>query len=252
MVPATLEPPHRERLLLPDVRRPERMPSLPGWAGSRIASLNDEVQPDQTGTWRQVPTIPPSLILKAAEREAIEDHVAALDRLCDDTPENSAEAEAAMLVVLTTMMWVLPATTQNEFSAEARGEAFMAAVDNIAVWAVKAGIRKWYRGDCGTDNQGRPYDYHWCPAPAELRRVAFAQMWHIQSRSRDLRRLLSAEPRVEYSDEHCRAMRERLAGLFPRSRTSPVGRNGSGEVTGKPPVEVPTVGHDQGTARPQA
>jgi hypothetical protein len=233
MVPATLELPHPERLRLPDVRRPERMPSLPGWVGSRIASLSDEAQPDQTGKWRQVPTIPIRLILKAAEREAIEDHVAALDRLCDETPENSAAAEAAMLVVVTEMMLVLPTTTQNEVSAEVRGEAFLDALDDLTVWAVKAAIRKWNRSDCGRDNQGRLYDYHWCPAPAELRRVAFAQMWHVMSRSRDLRRLLTAEPRIEYSDEHCRAMLERLAGLLPRFRTSSVGRNGSDEVTGE-------------------
>src|SRR5260370_145541 len=81
--------------------------------------------PSATDRWRQVPTIPESLMLKAEEREALERHVIALDRLCDDTPENSAEAEKAMLVVLTKMMMVLPSTTQNEVSAEARGEAFL-------------------------------------------------------------------------------------------------------------------------------
>jgi hypothetical protein len=184
-----------------------------------------------------MPTIPGNLILKANEREAIEQYVLVLDRLCDYTPANSEAAQAAMLVVVTTMMLVLPATTQNELSAEVRGEAFLGALDDLTVWSVEAAIRKWHRGDCGTDNQGRPYAYHWCPAPAELRRVAFGQMWWIRSRSRDLHRLLGAVPRIEYSDEHCLEMRERLAGLFPRSRTSPVGRNGSGGVSGNEPVE---------------
>jgi hypothetical protein len=195
MLPAPLGSTALDRLQLPDIRRPERMPSLPEWVGSRIASLRDEIQPDRAGKWRQVPTIHNSLILKAVEREAIEDHVTALDRLCDETAANSAAAEAAMLVVVTTMMLVLPTTAQNELSAEARGEAFMAALDDIPVWSVQAAIRRWYRGDCGKDERGRPYDYHWCPAPAELRRIAFIEMWRIKGRSQALLRLLNAAPR---------------------------------------------------------
>jgi hypothetical protein len=250
MLPASLGP--TDPLQLPDVRRPEQMPSLPEWAGSRIASLRDESQRDQTGKWRLVPTVPTQMILKASEREAIEQHVIALDRLCAHTPANSPAAQAAMLVVVTTMMLVLPTTTQNELSAEVRGEAFLGALDDLTVWAVEAAIGKWHRGDCGRDNQGRPYAYHWCPAPAELRCIAFGQMWCIRSRSRDLHRLLGAEPRNEYSDEHSRAMRERLAALLQTSRTSLVGRNGSGEVSAKEPAEVPTVGRGEGTARPKA
>ncbi len=250
MLPAPLG--STEPLPLPDVRKPGQMRCLPEWAGLRIASLNDETRYDLMGKRRRVPTIPCTLTLKAVEREAIESNVAALDSLCAETPSNSTAAEAAMLVVVTTMMLVLPSAAQNELSAEVRGEAFLGALDDIAVWAVEAAIRKWHRGDCGVDNQGRPYDYHWCPAPAELRRIAFAQMWSIKSRSRDLHRLLSAEARVEYSADHCRAMRARLAALFSKSQTSPVGSNGSGEVSAKESTKVPTVGRDQGTTRPEA
>jgi hypothetical protein len=184
------------------------------------------------GRWRQALTIPISLILKANEREAIEQHVIALDRLCADTPHRSARAQEAMLVAVTKIMWATSSATQNDLSAEARGEAFMAALDDVTVWAVQAAARRWYRGDCGTDARGRPYDYHWCPAPAELRRIAFVEMWRVWSRAADLRRLLSAVPRKEYLDEHCRVMRERLTTLFPNSRTSPVGKDGSGGVAG--------------------
>lgn len=252
MVPLTLAPSHPDRLQLPDVRRPEQMQSLPVWVGSRIASLRDDMQRDQTGKWRPVTTIPKSSMLMVAEREEIEQHAAALDRLCDDTPTKSTSAEAAMLVVVTKMMMVLPTTTQNEQSAEARGEAFMYALDDIPVWSVQAAIRKLHRSDWGTDEHGRRYDYHWCPAPAELRRIAFAEMWRIKGRSQALLRLLRADPRIEYEDEHCRQMREHLAGLFPSFRTSPVGKDGSGEVAGDQPVEVPTVGRGLGTARPKA
>ena len=71
-----------------------------------------------------------------------------------------------MLIELTKMMLMMPAPTQNEASAEARGEAFLAALEDMPVWAVRSAIRRWYRGDAGTDEPGEPFDYHWCPAPA--------------------------------------------------------------------------------------
>ena len=233
MVPAPLALGAPDRLQLPDVRRPERMPSLPGWVASRIASLRDEGRRDQSGRWRQIPTIPANSVLKAVEREAVEQHAAALEALCGETPANDLDAERAMLVIVTNMMMVLPTTTQNELSAEARGEAFMAALEDIPVWAAQAAIRNWYRGDCGTDAHGRPYHYRWCPAPAELRRAAFSEMWRIKGRSQALRRLLQAEARVEFSKEHCRQMRDQIETLLIGFRTSPVGRNGSGEVAGE-------------------
>src|SRR5437763_15035954 len=133
-------PPHD--LQLPDVRRPERMPCLPEWAASRIASLREEAQPHATGKWRQVVTLPTNLILQADDRDAIEQYATALDRLCDDTPANSAKVQEAMLVIITKMLMVLPSMTQNELSAEARGEAFMDALDDIPAWSVHSAIRR--------------------------------------------------------------------------------------------------------------
>jgi hypothetical protein len=234
MLPAQIEP--LEALQLPPDRRPEQMPSLPVWAASRLASLRDEAQPDSQGKWRPIPTIPHGAILKAAEREAIEHHTSALDALCANTPESSIAAEEEMLVVLTKFMFVLPSVTQNELSAEARGEAYLEAVSDLTVWAVRAAVRRWNRGDCGKDARGRTYDYHWCPAPAELRHIAFAEMWRVKGRARDLRRLLAAEPRKEFTEQQREAMLSRLAAVYSNIRTSLVGRNGSSEVAGSAPV----------------
>jgi hypothetical protein len=217
-----------ERLQLPDVHQLGRMPSLPEWVALRIASVKDETQRSQDGKWRTVPTIRSNWILSPMQRDQIEHHAAALEGLYEQTPRDSKEQLRALLVALTKFMWVCSSMAQNELSAEARGEAFVSVVDDLPLWATESAIRKWCRGDCGTDARGRPYDYHWCPAPAELRRVAMSELWLVKGRARDLRRLLSAEPRTEYSAEYCREMRERLAGLW-RPGTSLVGRNGSGE-----------------------
>jgi hypothetical protein len=180
--------------------------------------------------------MPASSTLRAGEGEAIQQHVAALEVLCAETPDNSVEAEKAMVVVLTNLMLVLPTVTQNEQSAQARGEAYLDALSDLTVWSVRAAARRWNRGDCGTDARGRTYDYHWCPSPAELRRIAFIEMWRVKGRARDLRRLLTAEPRKEFTEQHRQAMLHRLVGLFSNMRTSLVGRNGSSEMAGSAPV----------------
>jgi len=220
-LPAIIATDPQQRLQLPDLRRPERMPSLPAWVALRIASLTIEQQRDLvTGQWRTVPTLPAGMMMATAEREEIEKHVADLEALCHQTAESDPQVEQDMVTTVTAMMLALSSPAQNVLSAEVRGAAFMEALDDVAVWAVKAAIRRWHRGDCGTNSVGKPYDYHWCPAPAELRRIALFEMYRIKERADSLKRLLQAEERIEYSDEHCSVMRERFGDLLRQLRNT--------------------------------
>jgi hypothetical protein len=206
--------PERPPLTLPDVRRIHRMPSLPEWVASRVASMKDEHQPAKTGEkYRKVPTLPANLILSLDERAEIERHVADLVSLCKQTPEESDEYEAATLVTITKSMLALPSAQQNEAGAEATGEAFQAALDDVPSWAVAAAMRAWYRGECGENERGEPYNYRWRPAPADLRRISLMEKWRVTNRAETLRKLLAAEPLIEWSDDHCAAMRARLGAI---------------------------------------
>jgi hypothetical protein len=207
-----------ERLPLPDVRRPDRMPSWPAWVVSRIESMKDACQPSGADKrYRMVPTLPSDLTLSPAERADIERHVTALQALCEQTPLVNADWEAATLVVITKLMLALPSAQQNELGAEASGEAFMAALEDIPSWAVAAAVRQWYRGDCGENVHRQPYDYRWRPAPADLRRIALTERFRICGRITTLQRLLSAEPLV-FSEEHCSRMRAKLAAVIAVGR----------------------------------
>jgi hypothetical protein len=233
-LPATIAGGYPDQMQMPDVRRLERMPSLPAWVASRIASIKIEHQPDgATGKSRAMPTLPRNLTLIAAEREEVARHAAELRELCNQTPACDPQAERDTLLAVTKMMLVLPSMTQNELSAEARGEAYLAALEDLPTWAVQAAVRRWYRGSCGKNAKGEPYDYHWCPAPAELRRISFAEMHRIKGRADELESLLAAQPRIEFSEEHCRAMRARLAGLFRNMRTPLVGETAAVEAVGQ-------------------
>lgn len=203
-----------EPISLPDVRRPDQMPSWPVWVASRIASIKDECQPSLSdGKYRTMPTLPSHLMLSQAERVEIQRTIGELTELCDRTPERDARFEGATLVVITKMMLVLPSSQQNEAGAEATGEAFQAALDDIPTWAVTAAMRKLYRGECGSNERGALYDYRWRPAPADLRRLAFIERGAVLGRVRTLKRLLDAEPPREFSEEHTARIRERLASI---------------------------------------
>jgi hypothetical protein len=159
------------------------------------------------------------LILTTAERDAIASHIDECLALRGPTPANDAQTEAEMLLIVTKLMLALPSQTANLAAAEARGEAFLASLDDLPTWTVAAAARRWYRGEAGEQ-----YNYHWCPGPAELRKIASGEMWRISDRVHYLRRLLQAEPLIEYSDKHCAEMRVRLAGLFQFKSINPAGR----------------------------
>jgi hypothetical protein len=205
-------------LQLPDVHRLDRLPSWPVWVASRVGSMRDEPQRSTVdGKYRTLPTLPANLILNDAERVEIERHATDLEALCAQTPTISSEWEGAMLIIITKLMLALPSSQQNEAGAEATGEAFQAALDDVPTWAVASAVRRWYRGDCGENERGQPYDYHWRPAPAELRRIAIGEKWRVMQRATTLRNLLVAEPLIEFHAEHCEQMRFRLAAVIPRA-----------------------------------
>jgi len=155
-LPEEVGPPHPEPIPLPDLRRPERTPSLPAWLALRIASVSDLHQPDQkTEKHRMMATLPRNLALSEVERDEIVRHLRALDALFGPTPFDDPKVEGLMLIDLTHMVLSMPSAAQNEASSEARGEAYLAALEDLPLWAVKAAIRRWHRGDAGKKSARR-------------------------------------------------------------------------------------------------
>lgn len=194
---ATIEP-----IPLPDQARPARMPSLPGWVELRLASTEKVTQPDpQTGKYREVMTLPTALLPTETQRRMLQQHVDALNRNCSKTPEADAGAEAAMLVIVTKMLLALASQRTSETGAEAKGEAYMAALDDVPAWAVDEAVRGWYRGTSHQEPR-QPHDFRWAPAPAVLRRLAQIELFKVKGRAIALTQLLNAEEKREFSEEH--------------------------------------------------
>lgn len=189
-----------EPLRLPDQRRPAQIPSLPEWVVSRLESLKDNWQNGSKAL-----TLPAAMVLTEQQRSMVEQHIAALGSLVAFTPVSSADCEAETLVIVTKMLLALPSQRSTETGNEAKGEAYLAALDDIPPWAVQEAVRKWYRGE-----HGSKFDYRWSPVPADLRSLARNEEFKVRGRMTVLERIAAAVPLLEFTDEHCAEMLSRL------------------------------------------
>lgn len=159
-----------------------------------------------------VPVLPASLIPTNEQKILIEGHLSELDQVLLMTPEEDmAHGELTMLTV-TKMMLVLPSRESGDLVAEAKGEAYMAALEDVPSWAVQEAMRRWHRGECGAK-----HDYKWQPGPSVLRELAMTEVYRVKGIRRQLNDLLLAEPLMDFSTEHCAEMKAKLAGPALRS-----------------------------------
>lgn len=140
------------------------------------------------------------------QKQLIEQHVSHLDRIFLMTPEEESHHGNLTMVTITKMLLALPAKESTDLATEAKGEAYMLALEDVPNWAVQEAMRRWYRSECGPK-----YDYKWQPGPATLREVAMMEVYRVMGTRRKLREILSAEPLQDFSQDHMDGMKERLS-----------------------------------------
>jgi hypothetical protein len=143
----------------------------------------------------------------------MEDHIHALQLLVAQTPQNDEAFDQSTLAAVTKLCLVKPAAKTTAEAAEARAEAFMAALDDVPHWAVIASIRKWYRGECGKDDRGEPYNYTWAPEPHDLRKLALSETFALHARIAEIQKVMGAVAYVDCSVELANG-RAAMRGLF--------------------------------------
>lgn len=185
-----------EPIPLPSPDRPERMPPLPAWLVSQRNALGLNLQMVK-GQYREVVTLPSDKMPNEAQRNVIENHYINLTSLLSQTPENDPVCGEAVVVLITKMMMVLPGQRTSEEGAEAKGEAYLMALEDLPAWALQAAIRRWYRKESGLDDRGRPFDYRWMPDPSTLRGLVIREIWPVKERADHMRVVLDAMPFVD-------------------------------------------------------
>ena len=182
-----------EPIQIPDLRKPTAMPSWPGWLVTQRAAAKVNLQPNGAH-FADVMTLPPNLMPTEEQRAAIQDHRANLLSCLSQTPENDDRCGAETMATITKMMLTLGGTKASADSTEAKAEAYEIALEDLPSWAVVAVQRRWYRSDCGKDENGRPYDYRFMPDPAALRRLVISETFRVRNRVTELDRILDAVP----------------------------------------------------------
>jgi hypothetical protein len=123
-----------------------------------------------------------------SQRGEIESHLEVLACLDEMTPGHNQQHSAVTLTAVSKMIMALGGRKFGDLTGEAKGEAYMAALDDVPCWAVEEALRKWYRGEFNKE-----YDYSFPPAPAILRKHARDEQYLIRHRSRRLREMLHAQ-----------------------------------------------------------
>jgi hypothetical protein len=121
------------------------------------------------------------------------------------------ESAAKTMATISKMIMVLASKSGGDDAMEARGEAYMMALEDIQSWAVEEAARKWYRGEYGSE-----YDYKWMPDPATIRSLAHQEAYKVRSALVLAIDIGLAQPLLEepdYSDEYRAKMLEKLSHL---------------------------------------
>lgn len=153
------------------------------------------------------------------QKQAIKQHCVKLREFGLMTPENDARYEAETLVIVTKLLLTLPGMRTSETGAEAKGEAYMAALDDVPSWAVGEAVRGWYRGTHPAphveNGKAHPYDFSWAPAPAVLRNLAVFEAWKFENRAREVEKLLNVVEFDPTAAAHCEKMRDKIHKEIP-------------------------------------
>jgi hypothetical protein len=141
------------------------------------------------------------MVPNAEQRQEIEQHQRNLSLLLNQTPEKDAEHSAVKTAeIASKLLLSLGGDKKDELAAEAKGDAYVAALDDVPWWAVSAAARAWYRGEA-KDDSGQGYDFRWAPDPATLRKIAMGFVWQSKHHVRYLQKLLDAVPYIDHTEE---------------------------------------------------
>ena len=145
----------------------------------------------------------------------VERHISDLTKVLTMTPYEDERHGELTLVTVTKMTMVLPSRESGDLAGEAKGEAYMAALEDVPSWAVQEAMRKWHRGEYGPK-----HDYKWQPAPSTLRELAMIETYRVMATLRMLSDLLAAEPLIEFTEDHRVSMKAKVAAHL-RGKLSP-------------------------------
>ena len=148
-----------------------------------LVELERTLRPEEVAS--QTPTLPRPLTVE--ECSTLSRSLAEVAPYADAKPDPVSSLRHVARLLLG-----FPAAALSEAAAEARGEAYEVAIEDVPAWAVQAGARRWIRGDVAPC--GDRVNLAFPPSPPQLRALAMDEWAKTRGAAWRIRRLLAGRP----------------------------------------------------------
>jgi hypothetical protein len=166
------------------------------------------------GQRRYVMTLPSHLVPTDDQRVFIERRADLIGKLLKQTPENSKQFAGKALVIITEYLMITETWEKNDGAIEVIGKHYLRALRDKPFWALDIAVDKWTRRDWGKDPDGNSFRYSHRPLHGDFFYVVHREVCRFTYYEARLRKLLAAEPYIQFSRSHCEAMSGRWSDLI--------------------------------------
>ncbi len=136
-------------------------------------------------------SLPAELMLTATERAEMERRLVAIKTIITGSNLTPAECSKARLSLLTRMQLAFPAFgNSSDAAADARGDIYDDAVEDIPPWALSAAIKRWTKGDVPELRLGA-LNFNFAPGPAVLLAICKLELADFKAQALAIERLLA-------------------------------------------------------------
>jgi hypothetical protein len=136
-------------------------------------------------------SLPIDLMLTENERADLELRLVAVNEIITGSNLTAADCSKARLSLLTKMLLAYPTSgISSDAAADARGDIYDEAVEDIPPWALNAAIKRWVKGDVPDLRLGA-LNFSFAPAPAVLFAICKLELVDFKAHAIAIEQLLA-------------------------------------------------------------
>jgi hypothetical protein len=157
----------------------------------RLARLANSISKTDWPGQKTRLSLPAEMMLTASERAGLEQRLVAIKTIITGSNLTTAECSKARLSLLTKMLLAFPTSgNSSDAAADARGDIYDDAVEDIPPWALSAAIKRWVKGDVPDLRLGA-LNFHFAPAPAVLLAICKLELADFRAQASAIEKLLA-------------------------------------------------------------
>ena len=157
----------------------------------RLARLANSISKTDCPGQKTRLSLPAESMLTTTERAEMERRLVAIKAIITGSNLTPAECSKARLSPLTRMLLAFPTPgNSSDAAADARGDVYDDAVEDIPPWALNAAIKRWVKGDVPDLRLGA-LNFNFAPAPAVLLEICKLELADFRAQASAIELLLA-------------------------------------------------------------